>query len=205
MKVAVLGAAGRTGRLVIAEATARGHEVKALVRSRAQLASEERCSVVEGDARDAAAVRRVIEGCDAVVSALGPTSGPPDVCSTATKNVLVAMRELGVRRYIVISGAGLDFPGDRKDLPGRIVSKIIRLLSPAIVADKDRELALLQASDVEWILARPPRLVDGPARGFRVSHDRALASKVRRADLAAFLVSQLESRENVRRAPFVTA
>jgi putative NADH-flavin reductase len=70
MKLAVLGASGRTGRQIVELALEAGHHVRALVRSRGKLQlTHERLEYVMGDATDAAAVQRAVEGCDAVLSA----------------------------------------------------------------------------------------------------------------------------------------
>jgi NAD(P)H-binding len=109
-----------------------------------------------------------------------------------------------VRRYIVTSGAGLDAPGDEKDLPGRIISTLIHFFSRAIVTDKEKELALLQKSPCEWTLVRPPRLVDAPGTGhFRVHVKTGPGSKVTRSDLADFLLTCATENRHVRQAPFI--
>lgn len=201
MKIAVLGASGRTGRLVVERALEKGHAVRALVRSPEKLKlTHERLDVVRGDATDREAVARVVEGTDAVVSALGPTSERKDVCSVATEHVIAA----SPRRYVVVSGAGLDVPGDRKDVPGKIISFLIRTISPALVRDKERELSLLQSSAVPFVLVRPPGLLDRPAKGrVRSSLERAPGASIPRADLAAFLLECVEGDAFVRKAPFV--
>lgn len=76
--VAVLGGTGRIGRHVVAEALARGAEVRVLVRDPSRLpVRDDRLEVLRGDARDAAAVRRVLEGATAVISSLGPRGNTP--------------------------------------------------------------------------------------------------------------------------------
>lgn len=201
MKLAVLGGSGRTGRLLVELALQQGHEVRALVRTPSAFPVTHPNLVVEaGDATNAADIQRVVAGTDAVVSALGPVAGGHDVCSRATANVLAAK----VTRYLAVSGAGLDAPGDRKDLPGRVISKLVKLVSPAQFADKVRELELLLASDCAFTLVRPPRLVDGPRTGrFRVALDNAPGTRLRRADLAAFLLSTATGATHVRQAPFI--
>ena len=201
MHLAILGATGRTGVHLVRAALEQGHTVRALVRTPNKLAlTHERLTLLTGDAAAPADVSRLLEGCDALVSALGPVKGGEDVCSRATKAALDA----GVRRYVITSGAGLDVPGDQKDLPGRIISKLIRFVSPAIVADKEKELALLSASTCEWTLVRPPRLVDTPKTGrIRVDLLSGPGSKVGRADLADFLLACATEKRHVRQAPFV--
>jgi putative NADH-flavin reductase len=201
MKVAVLGGSGRTGRLVIQQALDAGHVVRTLARTPEKLGLQHpRLEVLKGDAKDPAAVARLVEGAEAVISALGPTGKEADVCSNATRNVLAA----GARRYVVVSGAGVDFPGDRKDVPGKIVSFIIRTVAPAMFQDKMKEVSLLQESHVPFVLVRPPRLVEGPAKGTtRVGLEKSPGASIRRADLAGFVLRCAQDATYDRKAPFV--
>lgn len=203
MNLAILGGTGRTGVHLVRRALDLGHSVRVLARDPKKLArTHPKLTVVPGDATKPADIQALVEGADAVVSALGPVKGAPTVCSQATRAVLSS----GVKRYVITSGAGLDVPGDEKDLPGRLISKLIRFVSPAIVADKEAELALLQQSACEWTLVRPPRLVDGPPSGaYRVDVKTGPGSKVARADLADFLLSCAAEGRHVRQAPFIAA
>ena len=206
MKIAIIGANGKTGRLTVEKAIAAGHTVRALVRDPTKLNAPAGVEVVSGDANDAAAVDRVLQGCDAAISALGITGSQTSVCSTATRLVLKAMPAANVRRYVTIGGAGLDMPGDEKDLGGKVISFLVRHLSPAVFNDKQKEALSLLESNVDWIMARPPRLVDGPGTGkFKTSLLRSPGIKIQRADLADFLVQAVSNDEFVRRAPFVAS
>lgn len=203
MKLAILGATGRTGRHLVELALAAGHEVRVLVRTPDKLRQEhERLARFAGDATDAAAIRAVTAGCDAVLSALGPTPGHPDVCGTAAAHVVAA----GVRRYVAISGAGLDIPGDDKDLVGKFFSFVVRVVTPAIVRDKAREHALLAASPVAWTLVRAPRLTDRPPTGApKIDLVRAPGASVSRADLAAFVLAAVRDDALIGKAPFIAS
>ena len=69
-----------------------------------------------------------------------------------------------------------------------------------------REFELLRAGNREWIAVRPTRVVPRPGRGtLRVDRNRPMGMTIRVADLAAFILSQLESDEYVRAAPFVSS
>ncbi len=203
MKIAVLGATGKTGRLFVEQALAAGHELKVLARNPAALpAQQARLEIIQGDAADATAVARLVEGTDAVVSALGPTKTQKDICSQATQNVLAAKP----KRYVAVSGAGIDWPGDKKDLPAKLISMMIRLLAKEVFEDKAREAALIRASDVPFVLVRAPRLVDAAGTGSpRVGLERSPGATLPRADLARFLLSCLTSETYWGKAPFVAA
>jgi len=201
MKLAILGASGRTGRLVVHKALEAGHDVRALVRSATKLGiTHPRLETRTGDATDAPTVAGLVEGCDAVLSALGPVEGRNDVCSVATGHVIAA----GARRYVAISGAGIDVPGDRKDLVGRIASFATRKLAPAVFQDKVREHELLEKSTLAWTLVRPPRLVDRPAAGeARMNLERCPGASIAREALASFALRCVGDDALIRRAPFV--
>jgi putative NADH-flavin reductase len=203
MKLAVLGGSGRTGRHIVQQALEAGHQVRALVRRpEAFTPTSIHLEVLRGDATDPEAVRTLVEGCDVVVSALGPSPTRPDVCSTAAEQVIAA----GARRYVAISGAALDVPGDGKDLGGKVVSFLVRTLTPAVFHDKVREHALLAGSSVGWTLVRPPRLTEGPGTGQpRSSLVRVLGTSVSRIDLATFTLKCAYDATWVGKAPFVSS
>lgn len=204
MKLAVLGATGRAGRHVVREALARGWTVRALARDPAKI-DDPRVVVVRGEAGDAAAVDALVQGSDAVVSALGVVKGgPTDVCSSGTRNVLAAMKRHGVKRYVVLGGAGSRAPGERKPLSGAFISWLTRTAAPGLVADKEDELAQLADSDVEWTAARPPMIAEAPARGVRVDARGPPSVRVAYADVAKFLVDEVEARRHVRATPYVS-
>jgi putative NADH-flavin reductase len=205
VRVAVLGATGATGRLVVEELLRRGHQVTAL--TRAPSGGPPGVRWVEGDARDAAAVARVVGGADAVVSALGPRTGDRTLHREVAPLVVAAMQAAGVRRFVGISGAGIDVPGDRKSLRDRVISALVRRLGGEAVRDKAVERELWAATDLDWTLVRPPRLVDAPASG-QVEHAASRSPRrtsLSRADLAAFCVDLLERPDYVRQAPLVAA
>lgn len=141
MKIAVLGATGRTGRPLVEELLRRGHEVSVLVRSPAKLGDlAGRLRVVTGSSTERAALDEVLTGADAVISALGPTKDDPTLMSATARPLVEAMAAAGVRRFVGISGAGQDLPGDRKGRKDRIISAIIQRTGGAIVAEQTRRV-----------------------------------------------------------------
>lgn len=214
MKILVLGATGRTGGHVVQQALADGEDVVAYVRSAARMPdlpgspAHGGLTVVEGQLSDVERLTGAMGGTDAVISALGGTSGSPGALpSDHLAEILTAMRAAGVERYVGISsGAAVDVPGDRKPLPARLVGRLLRRRNPAAVADKRRELAALEATDdIRWTLARPTRLLgDGRHDGVTAHAHRPRRLWVSRADVAAFLLSAARSGTWVRQAPFVS-
>ncbi|MES2612061.1 MAG: SDR family oxidoreductase [Pseudomonadota bacterium] len=206
-RLLVLGATGGTGKLVVAQALARGYAVRALVRSPAKAGGLQGAEVIVGDARDEAVLRRGLEGCDAVVSALGTPASPwreVTTLSTATDALVRAMQAAGVTRLVCITGMGA---GDSAGHGGFAFDHLIRpLLLRRVYADKDRQEAIVRASGLDWVLVRPAVLNDrAPRHSVRALTDLAgfHGGSVARADVAGFVLDQVHSDTWLHRAPLV--
>jgi putative NADH-flavin reductase len=126
VKIVVFGASGAIGRAVTTELLVRGHTVTAATRSGAAVDGLVVQSLT-GDARDPESVARLAAGQDAVASATGPRRSrgedPEDSLLGAAVGLAVGLRQAGVRRLVVVGGAGsLEVaPGqrlvDRPDFP----------------------------------------------------------------------------------------
>jgi uncharacterized protein YbjT (DUF2867 family) len=75
-KILVLGATGGTGRLIVRQAVARGHDVNVLVRSPETARDLKGAKLIIGDARDEKALHKALNGRDSVVCALGTPASP---------------------------------------------------------------------------------------------------------------------------------
>lgn len=207
MKIALIGATGRTGGHVLTEAIQRGHEVTTLARTPDKLGGAgSAVRVVEGDSCDESALDRLLADAEAVVSALGPTAKDSDLHSRTATALVQAMQRHDVRRFVGVSGAGIDVPGDRKGPRDKVVSALIQRLGGEVVQDKPREYAVFAVSSLDWTLVRPPRLTDKPATG-RVEHDAhrpGRSTSITRADLASFLLDVAENGSYLHQAPFAS-
>ena len=203
MKVAVLGGTGRTGRLVIGALLAAGHEIRALMRDPA--AAPHGVQPVVGDARDPKALRQLVDGCAVVVGALGPVAKDKHLHRDVAPLLIAAMKDAGVGRYLGISGAGIDVPGDNKSRRDRIISTLIQRLGGDAAKDKTLEYEAWRDSGLDWTLVRPPRLQDGPPTGsVEVDATRSPKStKITRADLADFIAGLVDTPRYSRQAPLV--
>ncbi|QGM47920.1 SDR family NAD(P)-dependent oxidoreductase [Methylocystis heyeri] len=196
MKILVVGASRGIGLEVVREALERGHEVTALLRDPAKLAmSHPNLNKVQGDVGNLADLRAAVVGRDAICSCvgIGPTRKPVDIFSRGARNILAALEGAPKARFVSVTGVGA---GDSRGHGGFLYDKIFQpLLLRTIYADKDREEELIKASSANWMIVRPGFLTDGP----RTRHYRALvdingvtAGKISRADVADFIVDQLE-------------
>jgi putative NADH-flavin reductase len=191
MRITVFGATGRTGRHLLAEGLRRGHQVTAFTRRPDALADPAAlAAVVVGDARDPEAVRKAVDGTDAVISTISaerPT-GPYPVAE-ATAVIAGAMADLGVRRLVVTSPYGM--VADRP----RLLAPLLRRWLAAAFADASAMERAIAASGLDWTVVRLPLLTDRPARGrFRTSGELFATGPypLARADAAAALLDVAE-------------
>ena len=208
MKILVLGATGATGRLIVSKAIAEGHEVVALVRSKAKAEDLAGAKLVEGDARDAAALTSAIAGCDAVVSSLGTAMSPfreVTLLSTATRALVDVMAKQNIHRLICITGLGA---GDSRGHGGFFFDRLfLPLMLRKVYEDKDRQEDAIRASKLDWTIVRPTVLNDKPARGgIKALTDLSgvHGGTIARADVADFVVQQLTADTWMRKSPLIS-
>jgi hypothetical protein len=125
----------------------------------------------------------------------------------ALPSLVAAMREAGVGRLIWVSSHTV---GDSRGRSGfvfeRIVVPVLRLR--AEFADKERQEAVVAASDLDWTIVRPARLSDAPASGRVRARPRlrlTIRDSIGRADVAGFILRELACGEHILTAPTVTA
>jgi putative NADH-flavin reductase len=209
MKIAVIGANGHTGQIVVKDALARGHRVVAVTRADGlSEGSDDSLINARADVRDVDALTRALVGADAVISALGvgTSRAPTDVYSTGVSNTLRAMESNGAAKLAVISALPAG-PWEEQPLLQRSVAlPILKRFFGASYDDMRRmETILQETTDVDWISLRPPRLVNKPSRGaYRIdTRPLAKARAITYGDLATALLDSLTRRGLYRRAVYV--
>ena len=205
MKVAIFGATGGTGRLLVARALEEGCDVTVYTR-RASAPQHERLTAVFGPNGDPVAIDRAVAGRDAVLCALGgtPSRRRERVCSTAMAQIVPAMQRHGVRRLLAISTFGA---GDTRPAVGFFVRTIVfGAVLRSEVADKEAMEGILAQSGLDWTVVRVGVLTDDAAKGaYRAADDGSIRGmgKISRADVADFMLKELASGAWVRRRPVV--
>lgn len=200
-RVLIIGATGPTGLRLVEESLVRGHAVTALVRRPEALGTlRDRVTVVQGDVLDPAPVSLAVTGAEAVLCALGPNrDSPSTLCSQGTSLLLSAMETQGVRRLVCITGALIGHPDNRLGWLYRLMRHAVR----DTIQDRQLQEKLILGSTLDWTLVRPPRLSNGPARDiWRAGEDVRIGTMahIGRADLARFMVQQVEDPSFIRRA-----
>jgi uncharacterized protein YbjT (DUF2867 family) len=192
-KVAILGATGRTGRILVARAREFGMGVNALARDPASLKSQNPdVNVVEGSSTDKAAVERVVGGCDAVLSALGRVKGSPtDLLTASAANMISAMKKSGLKRMVVLTDTSVRDPSDAFSITHGVLRWVLPRVNGPLVRDSGTAAALIADSGLSWTLVRAPILTDGPkSAGYRTGAlTNAIPLRVSRASVADFMLA----------------
>jgi uncharacterized protein YbjT (DUF2867 family) len=198
MKILVVGASQGTGALTVKEALDRGHDVTAFARTPDRLdLAHPKLTKRRGDFHDAADVDAAVRGHDAVIVTASPSSlsafrKSPKFFSTGTRFVIDAMKKHGVKKLVILSALGV---GDSRPLcPFLVRLLLVDFLLREPFRDHGIQETMAKESGLDWISARPGRLVDRPAQRTYVKTtaiDRVPA-EMARADVADFLVDAAE-------------
>ncbi len=208
-RVLVLGATGPTGQHVVAQALRQGHLVTAFVRNpRGLTVGSDRLRVITGQVGDDDPIlASAMRDHDVVISTLGVgksfTSG--GLIAHSMPRIIRAMESAGVRRLVFMSAFGV---GETlRDVPW-LPRLFIRTLLRDIYRDKASGEETLRDSTLDWTLVYPTGLVDRPATGqYRVGVRLSLRGfpTIARADVAAFLLTQVADTTYVHKGVLVSA
>lgn len=197
MDVVVFGANGPTGRLVVEQAGAEGHNVTAVTRHPEGFpVTGPWLRVVEADVCDPFAVEGVVAGQDAVVSALGVPYGKEEVTvySAGITHITEAMAKHGVRRLVAVTSTvlfGTPAPGENFLFRRVLEPAIMRFMGRTVYEDMRRMEEIVRETDLDWTVLRPGGLFDAPAvSDYEVGTSRLPGRYTARADLAHELLRQ---------------
>lgn len=194
MRILIIGASQGTGAEAAKNALERGHAVTAFARSPQKLmAKHERLTLLQGDFHQAESVAKAVPGHDAVIITASATKlkafkDNPNYFSQGTRFTIDAMKEHSVKRLVVLSALGT---GDSRKLMSWFLDKLmISWLLKVPYQDHERQERLVMNSGLDWVIARPGRLTNGPATKSYVTEVevKPVPKSISRADVADFLV-----------------
>lgn len=194
-RIALIGASGNVGSRLLKELSERGHRVSAIVRSPEKIPALPGVTAVAGDVNDGSGLAALLAGHDAVVSSTRFIDTPFDI-------LIEAVRASGVKRFLVVGGAGsLEVaPGqrlvDQPDFPAQYKAEALR---------GAEFLDLLKTTgDLDWTFLSPSALfVPGERTGkFRLGKDQLLTtdkgSSISYEDFAIAMADEIENLKHVR-------
>lgn len=206
-RILILGATGGTGRELVEQALAAGHDVTAFVRVPSKLPPG-RVRAVAGDiVRDSTKLDDAMRGQDVVISALGVGQSfkPAGLITQAAPQIVGAMQRAGVRRLIFTSAFGIGPTWRDTPLLPRV---FMRTLLRHVYADKTAGEAVIVQSPLDWTIVYPAGLTNGPRTGrVRVAEHLPLRGfpTVSRSDVAAVALQLIDDDATIRKSLLVAS
>jgi len=222
MNITVFGASGGIGTHVVALATQRGHQVRAIYRATPQTPPPGRAEVLlAADIFDPAFAATAIRGADVVVAAVGPNfatrhnprttmTSPPDLHQQLARTLITAMKDSAApARLIAVSTASMG-PADNVMGAGpRLLFRFFRSVLVPNLGRVGQDLRatedVLAASGLDCYALRPVKLTDGPLTGHVHASDRVIIKSISRADVAWHILTLAEDPvTHPQRTPVIT-
>ena len=206
MRILIIGASKGIGLETTRQALAVGYDVRALARSAPSIKlSGAKLEKVQGDALNQQDVEAALVGVDAVIVTLGVSLGEliksVHLFSEATRVLIAAMTDKRVNRLICVTGFGA---GDSRASIGFLQRVPFQIVFGRACDDKSLQEQMIKESGLDWTIARPGVLLNGPKTG-RYKVLRAPSEWrngiISRANVADFLVKQIEDRAFIHASP----
>jgi uncharacterized protein YbjT (DUF2867 family) len=206
VRLVVLGATGKTGRLLVDRSIERGHEVVAYVRRPEALAERPGLRVIGGQLTDEPALASALAGADGLLSTIGPKRlrdlVGADLMQRMLPHVAAAMAAAGVRRLVLLSAFGV---GDTAAAASPMARTVFRTAVRSVYRDKEVAEARLASAGLEVTTVYPVVLKGGPPDERAVVRDLAAVSKVgglpriSRATVAVAMLDAVEDPDTIGR------
>ncbi len=209
MKLTIIGGTGKTGKELLKQGLEAGHHITALVRNPKKVKIQHpNLKVVQGNVLNTADLAGIFKEKDAVLSALGHKRflGPSRILSQGTENILQAMKTDKVSRFICITSMGIN--DNRFKLGLYYTLFVIPFIVFFYFRDKAKQERLIMESDLNWTVVRPGQMTNGKKRmqykqGANLG-SYILTKMISRADVAHFMLSQINSPAYYQKAVCIT-
>jgi nucleoside-diphosphate-sugar epimerase len=196
MKALVLGASGKTGKLVVQQLVKRDVQVRLVVRASAAIpeyfTNERRIEISKGNVNDfdIAKITELVKDCDSVICCLGHNIslkgilGPPHkLVYNTVRKIIEAIHSLNLnQKFILMSATAYTNKtiGEKNNFGEKIIFSLLKVLLPP---HRDNMLAadylvhkLGTDSSIDWVAVRPDSLIDEENESKYELHDHKIQS-----------------------------
>lgn len=209
-QITILGATGMVGRSLMQKAINNGLKVRVLARNKEKLGdSIQLLDVVEGDYFDTYKLQNALAGSDVILSTIGPpmtgtiSSVDEDKYINSLAFIIKQMGANKQSRWLNISGAGVKMAHENLPLARKLLRVTLKAASKSAIKVKDRELQLLEQSNLEWTNVRPPMIKEEVEGAFCADEIDFSGSAVDLNQLSDFMLAEMTNNEWLRKAPVV--
>lgn len=203
MKITIFGASGSVGQYLIDEAVKRGHKVIAVSRDHNRISKQNsNVTAMSVDYTDFNSIEQTLIGSDAVIISLGDFN-----VAQPTEAILKAMKRQNVKRVELLTGFGTSSISRRKlNLVMQVTMQLVRLLTRPGFLSKEKQDQLTRNSGLDFTIIQPPTLTSASPTGNYRHGDykgKSIFGKISRADLAEFMINNLENKRYINESVFV--
>ncbi|CAM0712219.1 NAD(P)-dependent oxidoreductase [Acinetobacter baumannii] len=209
MKLTLFGATGKTGKYLIEEALIRGFEVTVFVRTQT-IFDHPHVTIIRGDINDQNMLKKAIQGTDAVLSALGPTSFHHPMNTPITKameSIINVMKQENIQRLIAISTGTAKDPNDGFDFKIWFPALFIKFLMRNAYTDIIKLASVIRASDLNWTMVRVAFLTNqSVSTHLNIGLYGHTKHKwyISRQNVAKFILDQISKTDFIQQAPGIS-
>jgi putative NADH-flavin reductase len=208
MKISIVGASGRTGRLILERALNNDYLIRALVRNPSKLnIKHKNLELIIGDATGYENIDKLVNGSQAVISVIGhDRKSQPDILTVVSRHIIKAMKKYDINRLISLTGTGVYCEGDRPKIIDQISRYLLKLISNNRFLNGENHVKEIIQSKIKWTIVRVPLLTNGQLTGkFRVGMTGINNGiKISRADASMFILMQLSDEQYVHQMPVIS-
>jgi uncharacterized protein YbjT (DUF2867 family) len=197
MRITVIGGSGRTGKLIVEQLLAAGHQVVATIRNPRHMAELVKLGaetqLVDLDKSDFDTIVTAMQGADAVVFAAGSAAGETsELDRKGTLRTVRAAEKARVKRYVSVSSIGASTGLSTRSMNDEMKD---------YYKQKRAAAKHITGSKLDWTIVEPAELTDDAGTGKVTASLGKLEGKpITRADVAAVVVAVLGERKSIGKA-----
>jgi putative NADH-flavin reductase len=209
MNITVFGASGAIGKLLVKKALEDGYSVSAYVRNASKFDLKHRhLTIITGELNDYSKIKQVISGTDAVICTLGPPLKRrynDFSVLEGHKNIVKSMEEENVKRLITIATPSVKSTEDKASLLTKMPTIMAKLFFTSAYKEIVQVGLVVQASKLDWTIVRFIAPNNKPESDkIKVSFgDTKISWGISRADIADFLLTQIQDQQYIRSMPII--
>ncbi|MED4116240.1 NAD(P)-dependent oxidoreductase [Priestia megaterium] len=201
MRIAIIGASGKAGSLIMEEAVNRGHEVTAIVRDTSKL-KDKSVSVIEKNIFDLTSDD--VKNFDAVINAFGAPLGEEQAHVDAGHALIEALKGTNTRA-IIVGGAGSLYVDENKTITVMETPDFPDIFIPTAKGQGRNLQELQETSNIAWTFMSPSAMFDAEGKrtgSYQSGKDHLLVnskgeSYISYADYAIALLDEIENPQHL--------
>ena len=205
INVALIGATGKAGSVILDELLCNGYSVKALVRTIGKLSITNRnyLTVIEGNINERERLLESITGASVIINASSNTGNKNPISSLLTRSIIDSINGNTLVRYFVITGKTVKTDHDQFSFITYFQRKYLIKKYPEIMKSKQEEYRILKESNAMWTMIRCPRIVDGECEGYSVSEKSCKGKEITKKGLARFIIDEIKKPTYLKKAIYL--